>query len=203
MITSIRIPEQTHAVIAISQKDGAIYGCPYCGYQSGFAYIQNSQAGLMECGECHQPYIFLAEGVNQSTIGVGDTFPTLQSHPRHGIPSHSRPDKRPEGGGEFFKSRGIGLDSTPGCFVCGGRQGMYNNIAAYVQTKAAGERIVTMFVHGARLDFREHEPEYIQVKVGACKKHLPQLEYLHELTAIKQIIMEEMIQIASRYTPVS
>jgi len=77
-----------------------------------------------------------------------------------------------------FHSRGIGLDNTPGCFVCGGNQDLYNNMAAFVQTKDEGEKVAKIFQTGARLDYRPSEPNWIQVKIGACKKHLPNLERL-------------------------
>ena len=101
----------------------------------------------------------LGKGLLKSAIGFGDFYPELQEHPRIGIPSHGRPDKRPEGGGEFFQSRPIGLDRVD-CFVCGtgDRDGkghiMLNNIAAYVRCKEAGERVVAMFTKGAWLDYR-------------------------------------------------
>ena len=91
--------------------------------------------------------------------------------------------------GEWFRSRGIGLDRCR-CFVCGddrrgeatcGNPFVVHNIAAYVNDKGAGERVVEMFGGGARLDYREHEPNYVQVKVGACDLHLPNLQCLHEL----------------------
>lgn len=83
---------------------------------------------------------------------------------------------------EWFKSRGIGNDNTPGCFICGGPDGLRNNIAAFVPSKESGERVVAMFGAGARLDYREHEPNWIQVKVGACDAHRDQLEDLHLAT---------------------
>lgn len=52
---------------------------------------------------------------------------------------------------------------------------MLNNIAAFVQCKEAGERVVRMFKKGARLDYRDHEPDRVQVKIGACDTHLPNL----------------------------
>lgn len=74
--------------------------------------------------------------------------------------------------------RGIGTDHTPGCFVCGGEPGMYSNVSGFVTSKEAGEQIVAWFPRGARLDYREHEPNWIQVKVGACAVHLPHLQQL-------------------------
>ncbi|HLD06116.1 MAG TPA: hypothetical protein VJC16_01100, partial [Candidatus Nanoarchaeia archaeon] len=115
-------------------------------------------------------------------IGFGDFYPDLQPHPRRGIPSHGQPDTRPEGGGELFRSRGISFDNTPGCFVCGGGPALHNNISAFVQCKAAGERVVALFRgKGARMDYREHEPDRVQVKIGACKGHVPHLQKLQAL----------------------
>jgi hypothetical protein len=139
------------------------------------------------CGseDCGERCCILAEGITKSPVGFGEEefYPELQAHPRHGIPKHGNPDKKPDNGGEFFRSRGIGSDETPGCFVCGGKKGLYHNIAGFVQCKTAGERVVGMFLRGARLDYREYEPDRVQVKVGACGRHLRNLEKLHRLTS--------------------
>ena len=58
---------------------------------------------------------------------------------------------------------------------------MHHNIAAFVQTKTAGERVIRMFPQGARLDYRPHEPDRVQVKIGACEAHL---QNLHQLIAL-------------------
>ena len=86
--------------------------------------------------------------------------------------------------GEYFASRGIGTDWTPGCFVCKTvekERTLHNNIAAFVESKKSGEDIVDMFGRGAFLDFRPFEPNWVQVKVGACDKHKKNLESLHKL----------------------
>jgi len=113
------------------------------------------------------------------------------------IVKHSNEDKQPAEGGEFFRSRGIGLDACT-CFVCGtdDRDGeghcMLNNIAAYVQCKKAGERVVAMFPLGALLDCREHEPDSTQVKIGACDRHLLSLKNLHEACADGHITVDRI-----------
>ena len=182
--------------IAVSVEEMKKFGCPYCGYRSGTTSISGGGTAVWRCGECGRGCAVLAKGVAKSTVGFGDFYPELQDHPRRGIPSHGRPDEKPEGGGEFFCSRGIGLDNTPGCFVCGGGTGLYNNIAAFVQCKAAGERVVAMFKKGARLDYRDYEPDRVQVKVGACDNHKENLGVLSQLTSEgeKSIITQEMIQ---------
>lgn len=95
-----------------------------------------------------------------------------------------------------FRSRGIGLDVCPCCFVCGVKGNNYlNNIAAFVNSKQDGELVVEWFNQRARLDFRESEPNWIQVKVGACDAHLPNLEALSKETGrygvLRKVDIEE------------
>lgn len=188
-------------IVAVSAEEHAKFGCPYCGYRSGSTAVSCAGTFTWDCGECRQGSVILAQGVTQSVIGFGESkyHPELQKHPRFGTPSHGRRDQRPAGGGECFNSRGIGLDTTPGCFVCGGESEMRHNIAAFVYTKAAGERVVAMFHHGARLDYREHSPDRVQVKIGACETHLPNLVYLNNSTT-EGIIEEASVQAAKDYT---
>jgi len=90
----------------------------------------------------------------------------------------------------LFRPRGIGTDSCAGCFVCGtGKIGagyeILDNVAAFVASKEEGEEIVSWFFDGrARLDYRPSEPNWIQVKVGACKKHVPNLEQLYNASSV-------------------
>jgi hypothetical protein len=147
----------------------------------------------------------------QSTIGVGDAmvtmYPKRTQHPRLGIPSHGRPDQRPEQG-EYFRSRGIGMDVTPGCFMCEtpfrnaqalsiGNPYM-NNVAAFVQCQAAGARVLAMFDRGARLDYRDFEPDRVQIKIGACDAHLVNLKALEELTTDGTITVERVAEAKTR-----
>lgn len=162
--------------------------------------VSSGDAATVSCGECGQTCVVLAPGVTTSPIGLGRgsepaTYPELQDHPRRGTPAHGRPDQQPDEGGEFFRSRGVGLDQTPGCFICGGHDDLRNNIAAFVQCKEAGERIVAMFDAcrgGARLDYREYEPDRVQVKIGACDTHLDQLRRLHDETQDGRITSERL-----------
>ena len=158
-------------IIAVSVTALQEFGCPHCGYRSGYTSASSKEGSIWVCGsqKCGKTSCVLADGVTKSLIGFGGFYPKLQSHPRRGTPSHGQPDKKPDGGGEFFRSRGIGKDVISGCLVCGGDKRMLYNIAAYVQTREAGERIVAMFPYGTYLDYREEEPDSVQVKVGACK----------------------------------
>lgn len=110
----------------------------------------------------------------------------------------------------LFRPRGIGLDACPCCFVCGASTRAPNanpylrNIAAFTNSKEAGEAIVAWFnIHkgGARLDFRPSEPGWIQVKVGSCDAHLPQLEHLEAITGRYGLIRQADIADAIAYRP--
>lgn len=97
---------------------------------------------------------------------------------------------------EMFQPRGIG-ENWLRCFVCGSiPAGDLNedrvsysgpcqpDMAAFVHCRAAGEVVRQMFsavsMH-AYLDFRPSEPRRVQVKLGACPEHLPQLRRLARL----------------------
>lgn len=97
-----------------------------------------------------------------------------------------------------FGMRGIGADVVPCCFVCGKKQSLYSNIAAFVQSREVGQAVVALFDveadgaeapdHRARLDFRQHEPNWIQVKIGSCDEHKDNLEKLATMTSIYGVI---------------
>lgn len=96
-----------------------------------------------------------------------------------------------------FSTRGIGLDACTGCFVCKATarseketNSYMSNISAFVKSKAEGEKIVEWFGFGAWLDFREHERDWIQIKIGACDNHIPQLESLSKKTTVHGIIRQ-------------
>ncbi len=185
-------------IIAVSYKSYQKFGCPHCGYQHCASSMSGGGASDCICPECSKTSVVLAEGLTTSSIGFGDppVFPVLEKHPREGIPSHGTPDMRPTSG-DFFNSRGIGLDWIPGCFVCGGKKDLHPNIAAFVKTKEAGERVVKLFTTGVFLDYRSQEPTWIQVKIGACEKHKPNLEALHALTK-DGIITQEKVDEAKK-----
>lgn len=191
---------ETQEIIAVSVTEYAAFGCPYCGYRSGYSQLSCQGTTSRTCGDCGKCCAVLAEGVTKSAIGFGENCyqPSLQDHPRRHIPSHGRPDERPAGDGEFFASRGIGLETTPGCFVCGGKSRLLNNIAAFVRTKEAGERVVTMFQTGAKLDYRDFEPDRVQIKVGACDAHLPNLYQLDHLVE-DGILTEDKVKSAQEF----
>ena len=197
--------------VAISVEDAQKWGCPHCGFHCRIRDAEGLHSSSCRCSACGKGFEVLGNGIKKSGIAYvfrdGDrVYPTLRPHPRQGIPSHDLEDVRPEGGGEFFSSRGIGYDSFPACFVCGaqndGDHAHGDNIAAFVRSRQAGERVVQMFGGRARLDYREWEPAWIQVKLGSCKKHLPCLEMLDSLThANNRIITQEIIAQATSFEP--
>lgn len=82
-----------------------------------------------------------------------------------------------------WSSRGLGLDLTPGCFVCGstlrceGANEYMNNIAAHIAVHNQAN-ILACFPRGARMGYYHGDEMSPQVKVGACDKHVPVLEEL-------------------------
>lgn len=90
---------------------------------------------------------------------------------------------------ELFRPRPLGSNWLP-CFVCAknrtaeaGRWDLVSDFASFVHGKEGGEQVVKMFsllgLH-ATLDYRDFEPQWVQVKIGACKDHHPTLESLRE-----------------------
>ena len=86
---------------------------------------------------------------------------------------------------ENYNPRPLGLNWLP-CYVCGegGKDGAQPDMAAFVDSQKAGERVVAIFQElgsQAKLDFRPSEPNWIQVKIGACERHRPNLVKLARL----------------------
>ena len=203
MISELEEQEVKQTTPAISAFSYNLWGCPNCGYLNApIDLVFNSDPGFSigSCGECKQGLCILYGGIHQATTTINHRYPTLIKHPRIGTPFHLKADIPPETG-EHFYVRGIGLDRTPGCFVCGGQEGLHNNVAAFVQTKASGERVLALFSQGATLDFREREPNRIQVKIGACDEHKEHLEALSRLTynadgTITKSMVDEVLKLA-------
>ena len=121
----------------------------------------------------------------------GWIYSVVSPHPREGIPKHKFmvPDIRPaDGKGDYCYPRGVGYD-----------------LACFVKSKEAGERITEMINRvnidyenqGFRchLDYRENEPLWIQVKIDYPNKL--RAYYLQDLiTENDNIITEELVRIA-------
>lgn len=77
-----------------------------------------------------------------------------------------------------WSPRGIGCDSVP-CFVTKNAEcELRSNISGFVSSREDGEKVLEIFGGYARLDFRTHEPNWIQVKVGVDKEHNEVLDRL-------------------------
>jgi len=84
-------------------------------------------------------------------------------------------------GGEVVKS----IFTADRKYYRGGYGSVQADMSSFVTDRAAGKRVVEMFAmheSSAYLDFRLHEPNYVQVKIGACERHLPNLRHLQQLT---------------------
>lgn len=92
----------------------------------------------------------------------------------------------------YFTPRPIGIGWGP-CFVCGTEsQRAVPEISLMVGSKDDGERIVEMFQQGARLDYRDWEPHWIQVKITACETHRQELEILIEDAKVYRFSEEQV-----------
>lgn len=82
-----------------------------------------------------------------------------------------------------FHPRGLGSNWLP-CFMCGkgGKSVCQPDMASFVRNKSEGEAAVVMFKEfsvTADLDYRDYEPEWVQVKLGSCTEHFHKLEKLY------------------------
>lgn len=185
--------------IAVRFSQFQEYGCPYCGYEVGYVSMSGPGASIWVCSDCQRGVVVAHDEATHIPIHINGVEPKIVEHPRYGTPKHGPPDTYHDGRAQF-NSRGLGLDHTPGCFVCGGDHDLYHNISGFVNTKSDGEHVVAMFQHGARLDYREYEPHWIQVKIGACEQHIPQLKELNRLCKDGEI-SEEIVEQATAYKP--
>lgn len=95
---------------------------------------------------------------------------------------------------EPFNPRGIGLDYVDSCAVCGAVANVYPNISGFVQSAASGRYIVSLFKQGAKLDYRDYEPDWLQVKIGVCDDHKGSLERLYTETLSTKRITRKLIR---------
>lgn len=100
-----------------------------------------------------------------------------------------------------FKSRGIGLDVTPGCFCCGALKRnetsnhYLNNIAAILK-KSEEAAVMALFPKGAVMSYYHRDFNFPQIKIGACDAHLNNLRALHERTEYYGRIRSEDVEFA-------
>lgn len=148
-------------IIAISQSDFKEYGCPHCNCDYASGSISGYGAAPVTCQneDCKETFVILADGLEYSPIGIGRPaeYPSLIDHPHKNTKAWKwgAKDERPtEPYTDFYTSRGVGYD-----------------LAGFVKSKEAGERIINMVrvvleknEVASWLDFRPHEPKWIQVK---------------------------------------
>lgn len=91
-------------------------------------------------------------------------------------------------------SRGTGKEFNLSCFVCIGEMTLRENLSFFVYSRQEGECAEALFGFGARLDYREFEPDWIQVKVGACDKHITNLDSLHQQLAEYKHITADIVK---------
>lgn len=90
--------------------------------------------------------------------------------------------------------RGLGTSSGK-CFVCG-RQITHENFASFVPSIETGEAIMVLFKTigcFAKLDYRESEPNWIQIKIVGCQAHNDCIKFLHEAVSRNEMINAAII----------
>ena len=89
----------------------------------------------------------------------------------------------------YLSSGGLGRNWNP-CYICnkGGKPfSQTTNMVAFVDDKKAGKRIVKMYerfgLHAVLNEYsiKELNVFRVQVEIGVCKEHLPNLEKLMDL----------------------
>ncbi len=216
-------------MIAVSYKDYNDFGCVNCGCD--FCYVDHISGPTTPviCGECNTKFVVMNDDLEISTLGfdknsfdgviiskkpngelylgkidtrkikngiaiekVGNpnfVYPIVVEHPRKGTAKHKfiRPDVRPEDGiGDFCEPRGVGYD-----------------IACFVKSKEAGQRITAMIntineeynnkEFSCHLDYREDEPLWIQVKIDYPSKIKAEL-LINLINDNGKIITEEIVR---------
>lgn len=180
-------------MLILSNSDFQKYGCPGCNYDLVSTRTSFRGEFTVSCNnpECDTEYfVILADDVVDSKdYKEGNTdYPLVNEHPNKiDRMVWFAPDIRPDvPDADFFNSRGIGYD-----------------LAGFVKSKEAGERIIKMTKQllGTRdikswLDYREHEPNWIQVKFQKEEFDLELLDSLvrENNNIITRSILEQSIK---------
>lgn len=183
-------------MIAVKWSEYEKSGCVNCGCEYCYSDGMSGPTTSVICGECKTQFLIVNDNLQMSSVGFnkdgvmqvllkparisrnmieknfhsdinavelnGYFYPIPQEHPRKGIAKHKyvKPDVRPENGiGDFCIPRSVS-----------------NDLACFVKSKEAGQRITDMInkineefegkSFSCLLDYREHEPNWIQVKIN-------------------------------------
>lgn len=187
--------------VTISVEEAEKHGCPYCNFRSHRFHVSMSGASMVSCAECERPFTVLFNGLRFSPFTDKQE---VAPHPLKENLARGTKDEPPEEG-EWFSSRGVGLDSIGSCVFCNQTvTGYQANISGFIKTKEAGERLLNWFenVDGLRakgvfLDYRKDYPDRIQFKIGSCKDHDESLQILDKWLSFSDIITKHFIKFAS------
>jgi hypothetical protein len=101
-------------------------------------------------------------------------------------------DVKPKNG-EYFNTIKYVLEDASCCFICGREIKNWGNLSAYVKTHESGKRIAEMFNKEVLIDFKESEPNSVQVKVGTCAEHIYHLILLNKLIKVNGGVINKTI----------
>ena len=124
------------------------------------------------------------------------TMVALYSEMKDVLKSEILSDDRERGRHIKTVSRGLGLDRSFGCFICGRNEsGVSNNLSLFVDTVEDGRTLIEWFrmpaFNGSYLDFRSSEPAYIQVKIVSCEQHKFCLQEIDSITRSNGNLLRE------------
>jgi hypothetical protein len=84
----------------------------------------------------------------------------------------------------YWQPRGIGSNGGWPSLVTGDFVPFGPDLSGFVVSKEDGKAVVEMFGGNAKLDFRDFEPDWIQVKVIVEEEHREVLQRLHDGVSI-------------------
>lgn len=100
-----------------------------------------------------------------------------------------------------WRPRGIGLDQTGGCFVCGATvrnldalqkgNDFLNNICAFLSVEHEADALAC-FDRGAAMHYHHGDKWHPQIVVGSCDRHLSGLKELSAKESISQLLVHEI-----------
>lgn len=73
-------------ILAVLASEVAKFGCPHCGGIFGSSPMSGGGSQVWQCADCGKTSIYVADGLERSTIGFGDHYPDVAVHPRQGRP---------------------------------------------------------------------------------------------------------------------
>ncbi len=79
-------PVEAPVVLAVLASDAHKFGCPHCGGIFGSSPISGGGSQVWQCADCSNASVYLADGLEKSTIGISGQYAEVSPHPRRDRP---------------------------------------------------------------------------------------------------------------------